>query len=200
MGCQSGGGGGLSCLRRFTVDCTADCKGSGRIKVRDCLPQGSPAMRRRCLDFLLACANPCPPNTPTLCLYTPGNSNRLRNASWLARHVFQLFRALWLKSRSAPQDPSHCCWCPTSPAKRGKRGSEMETAGKETPANSFSAVVSPKQAEWIIQGMAHNTKDRPAIAMQRNCQQIAKGRKTDCNTSLAWLLIFCLFLQDCFLK
>lgn len=41
----------------------------------------------------------------------------------------------------------------------------METAGKETPPNSFSAVVSPKQAEWIIQGMVHNTKDGPAIAM-----------------------------------
>lgn len=47
----------------------------------------------------VCCPPPHPPTTtsPTVCLYTPGHSTRRWNASWLARHVFQLFRMLQLK-------------------------------------------------------------------------------------------------------
>lgn len=127
--------GGLRCLRRFTVDCTADCEGSGWIKVRDRLPQRSPAMRRRCLDFLLAYA--AAPNPPALCLYTPGNSNRLRNASWLARHVLQLFRTLWLKSRSPRRIRPAAAGAPLHRQSEGKEGPkwrQLERRHRRTPS------------------------------------------------------------------
>lgn len=79
----------------------------------------------------------CPSTSPTVCLYTPGHSTRLWNTSWLARHVFQLFRALWLKSRSPRRIRPAAAGGPLQSQSEGKKcpkWRQLERRHQQTPS------------------------------------------------------------------
>lgn len=108
----------------------------------------------------------------SICLYTHGNLNQPRNSSRLAHHVSELFKVLWLKTRSPGGSVLPPPSAPARSERERERGGGTEKGdrwkGKRIP-HLLSVVCSPKQAEWIIQRWCIIPKEPSANLQSCRC-------------------------------